>query len=81
MEDRKERDHPQDLGVERDEDIKTCISYVGWKGRDWIDMSEGRDSGGPCEHSNEPPGSTKRGELPKQLRNSDLLHKECAPWT
>jgi hypothetical protein len=26
VEDRKERDHPEDLGVEREDDIKTDIS-------------------------------------------------------
>lgn len=72
VENRKERDHPESLGIEREDDINTDISYVGWKG--W-------GSGGSCEHSNGPPGSTKHDELSDQLGKSELLHKECATWT
>jgi hypothetical protein len=47
VEDRKERDHPGDLGVERQDDIKSDISEVGWKGGDWVDMSRAGTVAGP----------------------------------
>jgi hypothetical protein len=53
------------------------LNKVGWQGMDWVLLAQDRDQlSGSCDHGNEPPGSTKGGEL------SDChLLKECSYGT
>jgi hypothetical protein len=67
LEDVKGREHSGDVGV----DAKWILRKEGGKcGPDKLD-SEQRPVAGPCEHGNEPLGSTKYREFLDQLIKKD----------
>jgi hypothetical protein len=41
--DLKERDHLEDLSVERGIIVKMDLEEIGWKGKEWIHMAHHRD--------------------------------------
>ena len=49
-------------------------------GLDWAGPGQGQVADA-CECGNEPSGSIKCGEFVDQLQTSQLLKKDCAPWS
>jgi hypothetical protein len=47
----------------------------------WIDLAQDWDSGGSCEHGNEPSCTIKRWEILEYQRKWQLHKKSSAPWS
>jgi hypothetical protein len=50
-----------------EDNIKMDLREIGFGDVDWIPWAQDRDSGGSCEHGNEPSGSIKCGEFLDKL--------------
>jgi hypothetical protein len=65
-------------------DIKMNLRETGWGGADCAELVYDRDQGpvkGSCKHGNEPSGSIKSREVPKELHNWQHLRKGSTPWS